>query len=575
MKIKDVKNINDLATILEISAKDLADLAYNSKNEKLYTSFEIPKKNGESRTINNPVLKLKEVQKKLATILEKEYKKSNGNQKISHAFQKNKSIFTNAKIHINKKFVLNTDISDFFDSFHFGRVKGFFMKDNNFSFNSEVAGIISNICCFHNKNKNPYTKPKLKNALPQGSPTSPVITNLIFKICDYRIYKLAKKYKLNYTRYADDLTFSTNDKHFSKTFEDFIQELELLLTKSGFSINRKKTRMSYEFQQQKVTGLVVNEKINTQRDFYRNTRSMALSFYKNGTFKVKNKPKHVKTINGLEGRFAYIDQVKGYNSVRNYSDNSFDKFDAFSSFEKQYRKFIFFKYFFYHTNTLVTEGKTDQRYIRAALIKYYKKYPKLIKKTTVKGKDVFQLQFRFLKRGNESIKDTKKNNLTYFLQIPSDGASAMKNIANYYYNKNKKFPQYYDFFKKISSGKYRENKVILLIDNEEDTNKPLKNFLKHIGMKNKKKDIDQNGYLPLEGNLNLVSFEKSESSDDIEIENLLIGIKKSNKKDMFNLNGKDISKNDLSNKVYKNLDTFDLHKFIPVLDNINRIFNED
>ena len=114
---------------------------------------------------------------------------------------KNKSIYTNAAIHRNKRFVLNMDLQNFFDSFHFGRVRGFFIKNRNFNCTNEIATMIAQIVCY-------------KGKLPQGAPSSPVITNLICGSLDYRISKLSKKYKLDYTRYADDITFSTNNRHF-------------------------------------------------------------------------------------------------------------------------------------------------------------------------------------------------------------------------------------------------------------------------------------------------------------------------------------------------------------------------
>lgn len=82
-----------------------------------------------------------------------------------------------------------------------------------------------------------------KAALPQGAPTSPIIANLVAQIMDNRILTLAKEYRLNYTRYADDLTFSTNDKKFISKEEEFKVKLENIINKSDFLINDKRTRM--------------------------------------------------------------------------------------------------------------------------------------------------------------------------------------------------------------------------------------------------------------------------------------------------------------------------------------------
>src|SRR5699024_7070708 len=105
-----------------------------------------------------------------------------------------KSIITNARIHRNKRLVVNIDLKDFFPSFHFGRVRGFFEKNKYFLLSREVSTIIAQLTCY-------------KGSLPQGAPTSPIITNLICQILDYKLLKIAKKYKTDYSRYADDLTF--------------------------------------------------------------------------------------------------------------------------------------------------------------------------------------------------------------------------------------------------------------------------------------------------------------------------------------------------------------------------------
>ena len=136
------------------------------------------------------------IQKKLVSFLEEKMKDKFKTINASHGFVKERSIITNAKIHKNKKIVLNLDLKDFFDSFHFGRVKGFFEKNKDFKsffpeLTSELATLIAQLVCFNGK-------------LPQGAPSSPLLTNLICNIFDVRVLKLAKKYKLAYSRYADD-----------------------------------------------------------------------------------------------------------------------------------------------------------------------------------------------------------------------------------------------------------------------------------------------------------------------------------------------------------------------------------
>ena len=101
-----------------------------------------------------------------------------------------------------------------------------------------------------------------------------------------RLLKIAKSYKLDYTRYADDLTFSTNDELFLQRKDEFFQKLKNEIELSGFKINDKKTRLQYKDSRQLVTGLVVNEKINVPREYYKDTRAMAHSLYTKGEFTI-------------------------------------------------------------------------------------------------------------------------------------------------------------------------------------------------------------------------------------------------------------------------------------------------
>lgn len=290
-KFSDISNRNELARFLKIPLKNLTHILYVEKPDNLYTVFDIPKRKEGTRRICAPCEKLKNIQKRLSVALYKHQKNiikdNNISAVVSHAFEKKKGIITNAQIHRNKRFVLNIDLADFFDSFHFGRICGYFEKNKYFELPHEVAVIISQLVCYNGK-------------LPQGAPTSPVITNLICQILDVKVLKLAKQYKLNYTRYADDMTFSTNDKNFLRHLDGFYERLTKLIQHEGFLINEKKTRLQYKDSKQVVTGLVVNKKINVDRIYYKQTRAMANSLYTSGKYSIDNEE---GTIEQLEGRF--------------------------------------------------------------------------------------------------------------------------------------------------------------------------------------------------------------------------------------------------------------------------------
>ncbi|MGQ7122368.1 reverse transcriptase domain-containing protein, partial [Escherichia sp. HC-CC4] len=120
---------------------------------------------------------------------------------LSHGFERKRSIITNAMMHLGKKYVFNIDLDNFFGSFNFGRVRGFFIKNRNFALDPEIATVIAKIACYNNE-------------LPQGSPCSPVITNLITHSLDIKLAAIASRNSSTFTRYADDITFSTRKGEF-------------------------------------------------------------------------------------------------------------------------------------------------------------------------------------------------------------------------------------------------------------------------------------------------------------------------------------------------------------------------
>src|SRR6185437_5065944 len=176
---------------------------------------------------------------------------------LAHGFKRKRSIVTNATKHKNRRFVFNLDLENFFGTINFGRVRGFLIKNTDFALQPSVATLIAQIACH-------------ENALPQGSPCSPVISNLIGSVLDVRLCALASGVGCTYSRYVDDLSFSTNKKDFppqvAKRTETHAWELgdklHDVLNHTGFSVNASKTRMQYCTSRQEVTGLVVNQKVN-------------------------------------------------------------------------------------------------------------------------------------------------------------------------------------------------------------------------------------------------------------------------------------------------------------------------
>ena len=200
---------------------------------------------------------------------------------LSHGFAKHLSIVTNANIHRRRRYLLNLDLKDFFPSINFGRVRGMFIKDKRFALDPKIATLIAQIACYD-------------NVLPQGSPCSPVISNIIGHLLDIRLVRFAKAQKCTYSRYADDITYSTNAKLFPTdvaapiggTEHEWTLGAALLkeIDKAGFAINPAKTRMQYRGSRQVTTGLLVNEKPNILPEYYRTVRAMCWSLFNSGTY---------------------------------------------------------------------------------------------------------------------------------------------------------------------------------------------------------------------------------------------------------------------------------------------------
>lgn len=560
MPFKFIRTRNDLADFLEIPRSKLTHVLYIATVDSYYRTFDIPKKSGGTRTINAPSGDLKHIQQKLYDLLlsyqQKLRKQNDSRINIAHAFEKRKGIITNGEVHKNKRFVLNIDLQDFFDSFHFGRVSGFFEKNRDFMLPHNIAIIIAQLTCYQGK-------------LPQGAPTSPIITNMICQIFDMRLLFLAKKYRLDYTRYADDLSFSTNDKRFLEKWTSFYDELKKEVERAGFKINDQKTRFQFKDSRQTVTGLVVNKKVNVDYRFYKQVRAMADSLYKNGWYNDNG----IKGTTGqLEGKFSFIDQIDRYNNINDIGKQQHSVF-YLNGRERQYQKFLFYRYCFASEKpVIVTEGKTDVKYIKSALKNLYKEYPELIEKTS---DGQFNFKITFLKRSKR---------LKYFFGMSQDGADAMKNLYNFYADKNQKFENHFQKLS-IESKRKPSSPVILIFDNElSKGKKPLSTFTSYADLKENKLNLlkENLSIRVIDGaNLFLVTNPLVNGKDECEIEDLFdedtlghkIGGKsfsKDDKADKEKYYGKEI----FSNYIQSSYRGINFDNFKPMLNSIAKIVND-
>ncbi len=260
-----LKEHNDLASFFGLTYSMLVKIIYKTDSTYKYHQFQILKKNGGYRQISSPSKKLKAIQTKLKDMLYEIYP----TKPAAYGFAKKKSIVGNAERHLDKKIIFNIDLLDFFGSIHFGRIRNLF-KATPFNFNNTISTILAQICCF-------------ENSLPQGAPTSPILSNMIAWKLDSQLQELAKATNSTYTRYADDISFSfTCNKHrlpkqivvFQEDIASPGYTLTHIIEKNGFNINSEKIRLCSRSSRMEITGLTVNEFPNVRRRYVRQLSSM-------------------------------------------------------------------------------------------------------------------------------------------------------------------------------------------------------------------------------------------------------------------------------------------------------------
>jgi RNA-directed DNA polymerase len=386
----------------------LAYILFKIPHTAKYSTFTIPKKGGGARQIDAPIPMLRGLQKRLADLLyecleelEESTKRRNA---LSHAFRKHYSILTNAKAHVARRYVLNLDLEDFFPSLNFGRIRGFFMKNNEFKLAAPVATLFAQIACNN-------------GVLPQGSPCSPIISELLTHFLDIRLVQLAARNKCSYTRYADDLTFSTNQKSFPPALAALTgdvwvlgNELKSRIADAGFTINNVKTRMQLRGSRQSVTGLTVNRKVNIPQDYYKLARAMTHSFITTGKF--KRDGINDTSVHRLEGILNHIYHVRerqidlAIAAEKNtekqnklHTDRTKHKNEYPSAIRLVYCRLVFFKHFIDPAKPLIIcEGPTDPVYLKSAIRKLAPAYPQLA--STKNG--AFSIDVNFFKYSKQS-----------------------------------------------------------------------------------------------------------------------------------------------------------------------------
>jgi RNA-directed DNA polymerase len=262
----EIASRGDLASFIGVETKKLSYILYKLDRKAAYQTVQIPKSNGKVRTLNAVQGPLKWLQRRTLDKLQAEYKPS----AYAHGFVPGKSIITNSALHRRKKLIIKLDMEDFFPSITFPRVRGMFMAPP-FNFGREAATTMAQMACLDDE----------IGALPQGGVLSPYISNMLCRRLDKKLAIVAQENKCRYSRYADDLTFSTNDVvHFRQ--KKFLKKVSKAVEKENFAINETKTRCLTRSERQIVTGIVINDGVNVNRKYVRNIRAILYNCERNG-----------------------------------------------------------------------------------------------------------------------------------------------------------------------------------------------------------------------------------------------------------------------------------------------------
>jgi RNA-directed DNA polymerase len=326
-QLKTMETVDDLAVLLNSIKRDefpsvrygisSAMLKYFSSDKiapKRYRIFHIRKKSGGLREIKAPCRQLDVILTCINVMLKACYEPSDA----AMGFTSGKSVLDNASVHVGHNYVFNIDLKDFFPSIPQARVWRR-LQLRPFNFSREIANVLAGVCCACDENAQ-------GNVLPQGSPASPLLTNAICDKLDRQMKGVAKRFGLHYSRYADDMTFSSMHNVYQED-STFRTEIRRIIAEQGFRMNEKKTRLQKTGARQEVTGLTVNAIANVSRKYISDLRWLLHIWEKEGYAKAYAlfypKYKHEKGYikkgepvmeNVVGGKLNYLRMIRGENN---------------------------------------------------------------------------------------------------------------------------------------------------------------------------------------------------------------------------------------------------------------------
>ncbi len=325
-RVKAMKTVEDFAVLLNdikldeigtekypITSKQLFHFHY-SKIPNRYKTFKIRKKSGGTREINAPCYQLGIILHIMNILFKAIYTPDTA----VTGFVSGRSVLDNAIGHVGHHYVFNIDLKDFFPSIPQARVWAR-LQIPPFNFPKEIASVVAGLCCQTNAEGT-------QNVLPQGAATSPILTNAICDKLDKKMKGVAKRFGLHYSRYADDMTFSSMHNVYQEG-SDFRLEIKRIIEEQGFTMNEQKTRLFRDGQRQEVTGLTVNSVVNVSKKYIKDVRWILHLWEKYGYARAYSvfypKYKHDKGYikkgepvmeNVIGGKLNYLRMIKGENN---------------------------------------------------------------------------------------------------------------------------------------------------------------------------------------------------------------------------------------------------------------------
>jgi len=320
--MSELSNLKDLPAVASALMVDANWLRYTLFRRKAsnYLAASIKKRRGGERKLQIPSESLKQVQRSVVSLL----KPHQSPRSSCHSFVKDRSITTNALQHVGRAYVLNIDLKDFFPSIGYSRIRGL-LRSKQFSIPDEGAKVLAHICTF-------------ENTLPQGAPSSPYLSNIICRKLDRELYVFCKKNRIHFTRYCDDISFSSRYLETLSALCQIVEaprivtltdELRSIVESNGFTINDQKTTLRYFRECPRVTGLRVQHTLAPAKHLEQQVKGMLYAWEKHGfelassEFLSKFDTKHridegtaLRFAYSLFGKIQFIGQIRGWDSPK-------------------------------------------------------------------------------------------------------------------------------------------------------------------------------------------------------------------------------------------------------------------